>query len=231
MKSVESPRSTLTWIGRAVSMMLGVTALSTALWMLGTPSADAASAQPAPANTAKSAAKDVVSAQDEPDVDKMVADLAARLERKPNDTDGWRRLGRAYTVMDRPLDAIKAFRRVVEFRPRGADGYVDLARAIGNANDRKLTPECEGLLNQAVKLDSGNVLAHAMLGKAQFDKGQTSAAKQHWKTALSHIDAKHPFAQQLRQAIQMADAAQAQAAQQAVPGAAAHAASGTSGVH
>lgn len=225
MKSVDTPRSALTWIGRAVLMTLSVTALTTSLWLIAAPSADAASASPATAaTTSKSAAKDVVSAQDEPDVDKMVADLAARLERKPNDPDGWRRLGRAYTVMDRPVDAIKAFRRVIEFRPRGADGYVDLARAIGNANNRKLTPECEGLLNQAVKLDPKNVMALSMLGKSEFDKGQTSAAKQHWKTALNNIDAKHPFAEQLRQAILMADAAQA--AQQSAPGA-----SGSVGVH
>ncbi len=226
MKFIEPPRSMLTWIGRAVMTAFGATVLTTALWLTAAPSADAASAQPATAKTSKSAAKDVISGQEEPDVDKMVADLAARLERKPNDPDGWRRLGRAYTVMDRPADAIKAFRRVVEFRPREAEGYVDLARAIGNANNRKLTPECEGLLNQAVKLDPKNVMALSMLGKAEFDKGQTSAAKQHWKTALNNLDAKHPFAEQLRQAILMADAAQAQAAQQAAPGA-----SGAAGVH
>lgn len=201
---------------------LGAIGLATGLWLVATPQADAASASRAPAAAAsasKSTAKDVVAAQDEPDVDKMVADLAAKLERKPNDPDGWRRLARAYTVMDRPVDAIKAFRRVVEFRPRDAQGYVDLARAIGNANDRKITPESESLLTQAVKLDAGNVLAQAMLGKAAFDKGQVGVAKQRWQAALAHLDAKHPFAAQLRQAIQMADAAQAQAAQMPAPGA------------
>lgn len=219
MKFADSTRSTFTLLSRAALLVLGVSSLTTALWLT--------TATAAPAT--KSAAKDVVSAQDEPDVDKMVADLAARLERKPNDPDGWRRLGRAYTVMDRPVDAIKAFRRVVEFRPSDAQGYVDLARAIGNANNRKITAESEGLLTQAVKLDSGNVLAHSMLGKAEFDKGQLVAAKKHWQAALAHLDAKHPFAEQLRQAIQMADAAQAQAAQMSAPGASG--AAGAGGAH
>jgi cytochrome c-type biogenesis protein CcmH len=50
-------------------------------------------------------------------IDAMVAKLAARLERQPDDADGWAQLGRSYMVIERPEKARDAFARALKLRP------------------------------------------------------------------------------------------------------------------
>ncbi len=159
-----------------------------------------------PAATASSSAPAASAAEEQqPDPRVMVAKLEERIKKTPNDLDGWRMLARAYTVMDRPEEAVKANRRVVALAPDDADAMVDLARAIGYANGRQLNAEAEGLINKALQKNPGNVLGHALLGKTEMDRNQPAKAKAHWKDALAHLDANHPFADQLRQAIAAAE--------------------------
>lgn len=169
---------------------------------------------PAPTQQEASAAPDKASAanagqEQQPDPRAMVLKLEERLKKTPNDLDGWRMLARAYMVMERPEDAIKANRRVVALAPDDADAMVDLARAIGYVNGRQLNAEAEGLINKALKKDPGNVLGHTLLGKTDMDRGQPAKAKAHWQEALAHVQPNHPFADQLRQAIAAAERGEA----------------------
>jgi cytochrome c-type biogenesis protein CcmH len=142
----------------------------------------------------------------------MVEKLAQRLKSQPNDLDGWQMLGRAYSIMGRNEDSVAAYRHVVALAPNEAQAHADLGRAIGNANGRKLNAEAESSLNKALKLDPGNVMAHALLGKVALDRGQAAVAKKHFEDALAHMEQEHPFAAQLRAAIQIASSAPALAA-------------------
>lgn len=47
----------------------------------------------------------------------MVARLEGKLEKSPNDGEGWKRLGRSYTVMGRYRDAVSAYSRASELLP------------------------------------------------------------------------------------------------------------------
>jgi len=51
------------------------------------------------------------------DVDTMIAKLAARLEKEPEDVKGWKMLGWSYLNMDRPDDAIKAYEAALKLEP------------------------------------------------------------------------------------------------------------------
>jgi cytochrome c-type biogenesis protein CcmH len=181
----------------------------------GTPSPEAKAAAAPQTGTAVAAANgpsgaaSAGSAEGQPDPRVMVARLAARLQKEPNDLEGWRMLARAYMVMEQPEDALKASRRVVALAPDDADALVDLARVIGYMNRRQINEEAEGLLNKALQKDPNNVLAHALLGKTEMDRGQPGKARAHWQTALAHIDPKHPFAEQLRNAVQAAEQSEA----------------------
>ena len=50
----------------------------------------------------------------------MVANLAAKLEKNPDDVDGWARLGRSYMVLGDPAKAADAYGRAVKLRPGDA---------------------------------------------------------------------------------------------------------------
>ncbi|NJM55528.1 MAG: tetratricopeptide repeat protein, partial [Verrucomicrobiae bacterium] len=51
------------------------------------------------------------------DVDTMIAKLAARLEKEPDDVKGWKMLGWSYLNMDRPEEAIKAYETALKLEP------------------------------------------------------------------------------------------------------------------
>jgi len=56
-----------------------------------------------------------------PDVDTMIAKLIARLEKQPNDVDGWKMLGWSYLNMDRPEEAAKAYETALKLEPGDAE--------------------------------------------------------------------------------------------------------------
>jgi cytochrome c-type biogenesis protein CcmH len=47
----------------------------------------------------------------------MVGNLAARLEKQPDDIEGWARLGRSYMVLNEPQKARDAYAHAVKLKP------------------------------------------------------------------------------------------------------------------
>ena len=64
-----------------------------------------------------------------PDVDTMISRLAARLENKKNDAEGWRMLGWSYLHTSHYADAVKAFETALTIEPANADIMNSLAEA------------------------------------------------------------------------------------------------------
>jgi cytochrome c-type biogenesis protein CcmH len=56
-----------------------------------------------------------------PDVDTMIAKLIARLEKQPNDVNGWKMLGWSYLNMERPDEAAKAYETALKLEPGNAE--------------------------------------------------------------------------------------------------------------
>ena len=82
--------------------------------------APTAPVQPARGPTAEqmAAAQDMTPEQQAQMIEGMVSGLAARLEENPDDIEGWKRLARAYVVLERPEDAEKAYREVLKRDPQ-----------------------------------------------------------------------------------------------------------------
>ena len=60
----------------------------------------------------------------------MVAGLAARLEDRPDDLEGWRMLGRSYRVLGELAKAADAYGRVAEALPDDLKAQIDYADAL-----------------------------------------------------------------------------------------------------
>jgi cytochrome c-type biogenesis protein CcmH len=62
----------------------------------------------------------------------MVGNLAARLEKQPDDVEGWARLGRSYMVLNEPKKARDAYAHAVKLKPDDAglqQAYAEASRA------------------------------------------------------------------------------------------------------
>lgn len=114
-------------------------------------------------------------------VDAMVAQLAARLEKDPGDSRGWAMLARSYYVMQRMPEAVAAYARAVEKIKDDASLYADYADAVAMSQGRRIEGRALELVHTALKLDPVQPKALAMAGTAAFYSRDFPAAIQYWE--------------------------------------------------
>ena len=140
------------------------------------------------------------------DVDKaqfeaMTQRLADRLKSQPDDAEGWAMLGRSYNVLERFPQALEAYKKVVALRPNEAQGFADMADAMGMVAGRKLDGEPEQMISRALALDPDNAKALGLAGTVAFDRGDAAGAARHWANALAKVEPGSDMAGRLRGAV------------------------------
>lgn len=116
------------------------------------------------------------------EVERMVANLAARLEKEPDNQEGWVMLGRSYRVMRRFPEAAKAYARAGDLVQNNSKLLAEYADAL-IAGTGSFEGKPMELINRAVKLDPENVEAHWLLGTAHFEAGRYAQAVAEWERA------------------------------------------------
>jgi cytochrome c-type biogenesis protein CcmH len=117
-------------------------------------------------------------------VESMVARLAARLRENPEDTEGWRLLGRSLTVLGRFPEAAEAYGNAAKRSPRDPQLLADLADALAMAQGRRLAGEPEQLVLRALEIDPNNLKALALAGSAAFERKDYNSAAAYWQRML-----------------------------------------------
>jgi cytochrome c-type biogenesis protein CcmH len=119
-------------------------------------------------------------------VDDMVGSLAERLKADPDDVDGWKMLGRSYTVMRRFEDAVTALERAVELED-SADGQTlaDLGEAVFLNDNNELNGRAAQLFESSLALVPGNPKALFYSGLAAANRGDTALAADRWEALLA----------------------------------------------
>jgi len=113
-------------------------------------------------------------------VSEMVAKLAARLEKEPDNADGWMVLARSYYALKRYPDAVRAFEHVNQLVPDQPGVLVDYADALA-ATQQSLQGKPIELVMQALKVDPTNWKALALAGTAAFDRNDYKEAVAYWQ--------------------------------------------------
>jgi cytochrome c-type biogenesis protein CcmH len=126
-------------------------------------------------------------ASTQPDVEKMVATLAARLEAKPDDPKGWAVLGRSYRVMGRMPDAQKAFERIGAELDRDPVLLAEYADVIAANNNGNLEGKPMEAVARALKLDPDNPMALALSATAAFNRKDIGSAVMQWERLLKQL--------------------------------------------
>ncbi len=140
-------------------------------------------------------------AEQQAQVQAMVARLEERLKTQPDDAEGWLMMARSYGVMGRYADSVKAYQRLVALKPQDAQALADLADATAMANGRSLDGEPEKLILQAVKLDPRNIKALALAGTVAFNHNDFKMAVTYWEQAVAIAGPGSSYGQQLSGAL------------------------------
>ncbi|WP_195763692.1 tetratricopeptide repeat protein, partial [Duganella guangzhouensis] len=128
----------------------------------------------------------------------MVAKLAERMAREPQDPNGWALLARSYSAMGRFVAASGAYSRLIALIPDDAQILSDYADVLAMTQNQKLSGEPERLLTRALAADPKNVKAHILMGDASFERSDLAAAAVHWQAALANATPGSEFAQMAR---------------------------------
>jgi cytochrome c-type biogenesis protein CcmH len=125
-----------------------------------------------------------------PDMEQAIALLAARLEAKPDDAEGWALLGRAYQSTNRADEALAAFKRAHEVAPDNAALTVEYAQALAMARpDHRIEGESRNLLEGVLQADAGNQRALWLLGISDYQAQRYDEAIVRWKVLLPLLEA------------------------------------------
>ena len=121
-------------------------------------------------------------------VEEMVSQLAARMERQPDDLRGWLMLAKSYSVLDRYELAVPAYRNIM--RLGGGDNagvLADFADALVATSNGSFTDEAGKLLARALALEPDNLKALWLAGHWKNQSGDPAAAIAYWEQAASQM--------------------------------------------
>ncbi len=128
-------------------------------------------------------------------ISQMVARLAARLEENPVDTDGWRRLARAYLVVGDPEKSAMASRRLLEIVEGDADDWRTFAAALTAAEPAGVFPTSDEFLAVLDKLEARDPTDLSVLfyrAGAAREKGDPLGAAALWREMLVKLPPDEP---------------------------------------
>jgi cytochrome c-type biogenesis protein CcmH len=153
--------------------------------------------QPVPAAAAEEHADADEQAAQRQQIEAMVAKLAQRLKDKPEDANGWRMLGRSYSVLGRVDDALLAYEKAVALRPNDAMTLADYADSLAMKNGGNATPQSDAIVARALAAEPMNLKALALAGTSAFERADYATAVRFWEDMARGLPPDSPDAPRL----------------------------------
>jgi cytochrome c-type biogenesis protein CcmH len=98
-----------------------------------------------------------------PDVDTMIAKLISRLEKQPNDVNGWKMLGWSYLNTDRPEEAVRAYESALNLEP----GNVEIEKGLETAKSAQAATAPSSQSNSTSGPTDGDIKSAESLSDTQ----------------------------------------------------------------
>jgi cytochrome c-type biogenesis protein CcmH len=179
-------RSTAIVIALAVPVVAGLM-----YWKLGAPDAFSPIATPV----------DAAHQLNPEQVSQMVEQLAARLQKEPDNVEGWVILAKTYYTMRNFPEAAAAYEKLNQLVPNEPDLLADYADALAMSQGRSIAGKPLELVNAALKADPTHWKALAMAGTAAFDRKDYKGAVEYWERLRASQPADSPIGQQITASI------------------------------
>ncbi len=139
------------------------------------------------------------------DIEGMVERLAEKLQKEPNNAEGWQMLGRSYAALQKMPEALDAYKKALALNPNSAQLMVDYADLLAFQN-KSIRGEPMRLIQKALQIDPNNLKALALAGTAYFELGDFKKAEEYWTKAKNLVPADSEFARGMTENIAAAKA-------------------------
>lgn len=160
-------------------------------------------------------------------IEAMLNSLVDKLQKNPDDHQGWVMLARSYKVLERFPEAVKAYERAAPLVDQDPALLADYADVLAQTQGGSLQGRPSELIERALRINPREPQALLLAGAAATDRQQFAAAADYWSRLLELVEPGSEEASALTAAIGKArEFAAAQAGGGAKPGASAGAVSG-----
>ena len=122
-------------------------------------------------------------------VEQMLERLAARLNDNPEDVEGWKMLGKSFSVLGRYAESANAYSKAAIRAPRDAQLLADLADTLAMARGQTMKGEPEELVLRALQIEPKNLKALALAGTAAYERSDFASATRYWQRMLPLVPA------------------------------------------
>ncbi len=139
------------------------------------------------------------------DIEGMVERLAEKLQKDPNNAEGWQMLGRSYAALQKMPEALDAYKKALALNPNSAQLMVDYADLLAFQN-KSIRGEPMRLIQKALQIEPNNLKALALAGTAYFELGDFKKAEEYWTKAKNLVPADSEFARGMTENIAAAKA-------------------------
>jgi cytochrome c-type biogenesis protein CcmH len=131
----------------------------------------------------------------------VLENLIVRLEKNPEDIEGWVMLGRTYAIMERYTEASNTYAKLAELVPDNPQILSDYADVLAMKNQGNLTGKPAELIYEALRIDPQYPKALALAGTIEFEQEKFEQAAAHWGKLLEVIPADSQLANSVRTSI------------------------------
>ena len=160
-------------------------------WQIGTPGA--LSSQTAVAQDANQPTPEQINA--------MIAKVKQRLEKEPDNVEGWTILARTHYAMGNFQEAAVAYAALASLVPYDADLLADYADALAMSQGKSFAGKPMELVQLALKIDPTQWKALAMAGSEAFERKDYKAAADFWQRLQDAAPADSPIRERLKASI------------------------------
>ena len=129
-------------------------------------------------------------------IEKMIAELEARLDKDPSNADGWAILARTFYQLNRFPEATRAYERAAALVPDDARLLADFADALAAAQGGLQGKPLE-LVSRALAVDPAQWKALALAGTAAFDRKDYPQAVAYWERMKATVPPNSPIAKSI----------------------------------
>jgi len=133
-----------------------------------------------------------------PPLEVMVQRLAEKLERNPENLEGWMMLGRSYFALGQPERALHALEQAYGLAPENPDVLVTYAEAVAANNEGKMAGRPAELIQTALKTDPQHPGARWLQGLVSFQDARYVEAAEQWEALEATLDPQSKETAELR---------------------------------
>ena len=173
---------------KKISPMLGFFLLIPVLasliyWKAGNPDAISVSkpSMPMPSMGMEAATPMGTGGHEMGDLAAMAQKLAAKLEKNPENAEGWTLLAHTYVEIKQHQDAVGAFEKATHMITNDPQLYADYADALAVTNGGKFDAKANELVEKALKIDPNHPKALLLAGTIAFKNANYTKAISIWE--------------------------------------------------